>query len=79
MSKLNVYVTHGFPFYDAVNRVYITSTPVEVENSPWLQAQIDAGLVKIKPEAKPSEKDAETVKTAEASETAVKPKARSRK
>ena len=32
-------------FIDLVNNVEIGQTPVEVEMHPWLQANVDAGLV----------------------------------
>lgn len=44
---MKVFVTKGFPFWDAENRLYITTEPVEVEDSEWLQAQIAAGLVGV--------------------------------
>ena len=33
------------PFVDLINDVRIGAEPVEVELHPWLQAQIDAGLL----------------------------------
>ncbi|WP_274584088.1 hypothetical protein V9W64_10855 [Neisseria leonii] len=45
MAKKLVRTTHGFPFWDEHNRVYIDKTPVEVEVTPWLEAQLAAGLV----------------------------------
>lgn len=44
---MKVFVTKGFPFWDAENRLYITTEHVEVEDSEWLQAQIAAGLVGV--------------------------------
>lgn len=44
---LKVFVTRGFPFWDAENRLYITEQPTEVQDSEWLQAQIEAGLIAV--------------------------------
>ena len=44
---LKVFVTRGFPFWDAENRIYITEQPTEVQDSEWLQAQIEAGLIAV--------------------------------
>ena len=44
---LKVFVTRGFPFWDAENRLYITEQPTEVQDSEWLQAQIEAGLIAL--------------------------------
>ena len=44
---LKVFVTRGFPFWDAENRLYITEQPTEVQDSEWLQAQIEAGLIPV--------------------------------
>lgn len=44
---LKVFVTRGFPFWDAENRLYITEQPTEVQDSEWLQAQIEAGLITV--------------------------------
>lgn len=44
---LKARVTKGFPLWDAENKVYITSTEVEVQDSSWLQSQIAAGLVEV--------------------------------
>ena len=35
------------PFVDLINDVRIGAEPVEVELHPWLQAQIDAGLLLV--------------------------------
>ena len=35
------------PFVDLIKNVEIGETPVEVELHPWLQAQIDAGKLKL--------------------------------
>lgn len=43
-KTVTVYAKYG-RFIDLVNDVEITSTPQEVEAHPWLQAQIDAGLL----------------------------------
>ena len=44
---LKVFVTRGFPFWDAENRLYITQQPTVVQDSEWLQAQIEAGLIAV--------------------------------
>ena len=35
------------PFVDLINDVRIGAEPMEVELHPWLQAQIDAGLLLV--------------------------------
>lgn len=51
---LKVFVTRGFPFWDAENRIYITEQPTEVQDSEWLQAQIEAGLITVAEEEEPA-------------------------
>lgn len=51
---LKVFVTRGFPFWDAENRIYITEQPTEVQDSEWLQAQIEAGLIAVAEEEEPA-------------------------
>ena len=46
-KAMKVFVTKGFPLWYAENNLYITTEPVEVEDSEWLQAQIAAGLVGV--------------------------------
>ena len=35
------------PFVDLITNTLIETTPVEIEPHPWLQAQIDAGKLKV--------------------------------
>lgn len=42
---MKVYAVNGFPLWDAENGVYITETPVEVNPSEWLEAQIAGGII----------------------------------
>lgn len=62
---MKVYTANKFPLWDAENSVYITETPVEVNTSEWLEAQLAAGvLVEVK-EAKPTRKSKEDATPAE--------------
>ena len=47
-QQQKVKVMAKFPiFVDLINDVRIGSEPVEVELHPWLQAQIDAGILLV--------------------------------
>jgi hypothetical protein len=35
------------PFIDLIKNIEIGETPVDIELHPWLQAQIDAGKLKL--------------------------------
>ena len=43
MSKIKVYIARKFNLFNPVDNVLITQSGVEVENSPWVQLQIDSG------------------------------------
>lgn len=56
---LKARVTKGFPLWYEEAGKLLTADFVEVEDSSWLQAQIDAGVVEVeKTEAKPKTKTA---------------------
>ena len=60
---LKARVTKGFPLWYEETGKLLTADFVEVEDSSWLQAQIDAGVVEVektetKPETKPKTKQA---------------------
>lgn len=60
---LKARVTKGFPLWYEEAGKLLTVDFVEVEDSSWLQAQIDAGVVEVektetKPETKPKTKQA---------------------
>lgn len=60
---LRARVTKGFPLWYEEAGKLLTADFVEVEDSSWLQAQIDAGVVEVektetKPETKPKTKQA---------------------
>ena len=60
---LKARVTKGFPLWYEEAGKLLTADFVEVEDSSWLQAQIDAGVVEVektetKPETKPKTKQA---------------------
>lgn len=60
---MKVYTANKFPLWDAENGIYITETPVEVNTSEWLVAQLTAGvLVEVK-EAKAARKAKEETAT----------------
>lgn len=43
MSKIKVYIARKFNLFNPVDKVLITQSGVEVENSPWVQLQIASG------------------------------------
>lgn len=60
---LKARVTKGFPLWYEEAGKLLTADFEEVEDSSWLQAQIDAGVVEVektetKPETKPKTKQA---------------------
>ena len=55
-TKLKVYTVKGFPIFDPVSGVHIHTTPIEVESSDWIQAQIDAGILQAEQVEKPKSK-----------------------
>lgn len=62
MNKLNAKVTKGYPLWYAESDCYLTTDFIEVADSPWLQAQIAAGLVEaadaspaVKPKTTPKQ------------------------
>lgn len=55
-QKVKAYVVGRFPFYHDDDKTFIGTSPTEVTLNPWLQAQVDAGLVAIvEDEPAPSE------------------------
>lgn len=54
-QKVKAYTIHRFPLFHHDDGVYITQSPVEVSLNPWLQAQIDAGIVGTAEQGKQSD------------------------
>lgn len=70
MSKIKVYIARKFNLFNPVDKVLITQSGVEVENSPWVQLQIASGNLLTDGE-KPVEPD-EEIKTPKPAAKAVK-------
>ena len=73
MSKIKVYIARKFNLFNPVDKVLITQSGVEVENSPWVQLQIASGnlLTDGEKPVKPVEPD-EEIKTPKPAAKAVK-------
>lgn len=70
MSKIKVYIARKFNLFNPVDKVLITQSGVEVENSPWVQLQIASGNLLTDGE-KPVEPD-EEIETPKPAAKAVK-------